>query len=258
MILNPNFDIQMLDFFSSKGEIVEYLILEYMLTTNEPVGSWVLKVRLEHKGMEVSTATVGRSLKNLDAKGYTKLVETRGRKITYEGATYVKELMDKVQRDILQRKIMDAAQPHNLSEVLQLMRARKIIECETAKLAAIHADSNDLKSIENSIIQHEDCVVHDKDLTEIALDFHGRVALASKNRFLNAVIDILIYEEIKLESKIEDLVTRERGEEYLMQHRLIADAIRNRDAQESEKQMGLHMDTMIADVEEQIKKKGGL
>jgi len=237
--------------FSSKAELVEYLLLRYLLNTNEPVGSWVLKVVLELRGVEVSTATIGRILKGLDSKKYTKLVGSQGRTITSKGASYFSKVSEKVHREQLQKRLMNAAQPHNLEELIDLLRARRALECETARLAALRADQNDIAALERSMDKHEECVIENNDPTSLALDFHSKVAQASKNRFLIAALDILIYEELKIEYQIAELLLRERGSEYAIQHRLIAEAIKKRDSVEASRQMGIHIDTLIKAIEEQ-------
>jgi GntR family L-lactate dehydrogenase operon transcriptional regulator len=229
------------------------LILKYLLKKNGPVGSWVLKVMLELKNVIVSTATIGRFLKNLDAKGYTDLVGAQGRVITSQGAAYITELSEKVRIEQLQKKMMDAAQPKDFQELLDLMRTRKVLECETARLAATRANSANIKALERTIIRHEMCLENHSDPTAPALDFHGKVAEASNIRFLIASLEIMVHDELNLGSQLVE-ITRERSAEYALQHRLIAEAIKKGNADEAENQMRSHMDAMIADLEELIKK----
>jgi GntR family transcriptional regulator, transcriptional repressor for pyruvate dehydrogenase complex len=235
--------------FFSKTETIDYLILKYLLKTNEPIGSWVLKSMLEVKNISFSTATIGRCLKSLDSKGYTDLIGSQGRVITERGADYLNELSEKLRREKLQKKMIKAAQPQNLQELLDLMGARKVIECETARLAASRANFENIKELERMVQMHEECLDNCSDPTAPALDFHGKVAEASNIRFLIASIDILMNEELKLESRFLE-ITRERALEYALHHRLIAEAIKRGDADEAENQMRIHMDAMIAALEE--------
>lgn len=237
-----------LNVFSSKTEITNYLLLKCMVKMNEPVGSWVLKSMLDQKNINVSTATIGRFLKSLDAKGYTELIESKGRIITTKGINHVNELSSKVRREKLQMKVMKAAQPESLNELLDLMSARKALECETARLGALRANAQNIKDLEKSVEMHQECLDKLRDPTSPALDFHGKVAEASNIRFLIASLDILMNEELKMESRFLE-ITREKASEYVEQHRLIAKAIKNGDAEEAEKQMAIHMDSMIAALE---------
>ncbi|NEU32405.1 FCD domain-containing protein [bacterium LRH843] len=240
-----------LDCFTTREEAIQYLLLKHLLNTNEPVGSWVLRVMLELKGITVGTATVGRYLKNLDAKKHTKLVGTQGRVITSKGVTYVRNKIEEIEREQLQKKLMEAAQPQNFKELIDLLRTRKILECESARLAAVRANSSDIESFELSMRKHEESVLNKIDPTPTALNFHRKVTEASKNRFLIAALDILIYEELKIESQFTDLILRERGEEYALQHRAIVEAIKKGNENEASYLMELHMEELIKAVEEQ-------
>jgi DNA-binding FadR family transcriptional regulator len=249
--LDKYINLEEVGVFSSKSEVVEYLLLKYLAQSHHPIGSWVLKVMLELNDLEVSTATIGRILKNLDTKQYTELVDSQGRVITEKGIAYVNKLSERVEREYLQKKLIHASQPKNLDELLDLLRARKALECETARLAASRAASEDIASIEKAMLRHEDAVLNKNDPTATALDFHKKVAVASKNRFLIAALDILIYEEVKLESQFTELITRERGDEYAKQHRLIMEAIKQQRPKEASALMGIHLDTLIEAIQEQ-------
>ncbi len=244
--------MESMDMFSSNEEAIKYLLLTLMQQMNEPVGSWILKTQLEKKEIAVSTATVGRFLKSLDAQGFTELVGTQGRIITGKGIQHVNNLTKKMQREKLRKKMITAAQPQNLHELLDLYRTRRLLECETARMAAIRATSEDIRQLEVAVLGHESCLESCADPTEPALDFHGKVAEASNARFLSASLNILINEESKLESKILEMA-KNRNAEYALHHKLIAEAIKNGDPDEAEKQMRIHMDAMIAEIEEQIR-----
>ncbi|WP_249864742.1 FCD domain-containing protein [Paenibacillus konkukensis] len=242
-------------FFASRNEYSEYLVLKYLIQSDEPVGSWVLKVMLGLKGIELSTATIGRLLKELDSKGFTKLVDAQGRVITSEGIGYAKMQSERIERERLQARLMMAAIPQSLDELIDLLHARKALECETARLAALRANPKDIDELELSLKKHADVVKGKIDPTDIALDFHIKVAKASYNRFLIASLDILIYEELRLESQIARLITRERGEEYLLQHISIVESIKQNDPHEAERRMGVHIETLINAIKEQAERK---
>lgn len=249
---SDDLDLMNVSFFTSKAEISNYLILKYLLKKNEPVGSWILKVMLELKNVIVSTATIGRFLKDLDSKGYTELVGAQGRVITSQGAAYITDLSDKVRREQRQKKMMEAAQPQNYQELIDLMRTRKVLECETARMAAIRANSSNIKALERTISRHEMCLDNHSDPTAPAFDFHSKVAEASNIRFLIASLEILVHEELDLSSQFME-ITKERSAYYAQHHRRIAEAIKRGDPDEAENQMRIHMDAMIDDLLKLIK-----
>lgn len=238
--------------WESREEAIQYFLLKYLRHSEEPVGAWVLKVMLDLKDIEVSVATVGRSLKRLDSLGYTRLVGTRGRVITKKGIAYVEEKSDAIEREQLQVNLIKATKPKTFEELLDVLRTKKVLECEAARLAAIRADSKDIQAIEESMERHERRLASaNDDATSTSLDFHRKVAMASKNNFLIASLDLLIYEEIKLESQLADLMLRSEKVKHAQQHRLIANAIIAKSAEEAAYEMGIHFNELIKAIKEQ-------
>ena len=85
-----------------------------------------------------------------------------------------------------------------------------------------------------------------------ALDFHSIVAEMSHNKFLKNLLDILVFEEKRVEARMEILATRERGGIYVVQHDDIAAAIEAHDGPLASQLMSQHMDLILRTVEEQI------
>jgi len=247
--------LDIIDVFTTKSELATYLILKHLSETNVPVGSWILSDILKSRNLQVSIATIGRLLKNLDTEGYTSLAGTGGRIITPKGLEYLNMLSEKVKNEELRRSLMNAFQPQNLQELLDLYRTRKLLECETARLAAMRASDADIEAMKRTIQNHVQCVDCEADPTAPALGFHGAVAAASNVRFLIAALDVLFNEEPKMQPRILEIV-KEKNRFYAEQHRLIADAIIKRDPVEAERQMRIHMESMIADLEAYIERVG--
>ena len=66
------------------------------------------------------------------------------------------------------------------------------------------------------------------------------------------LLDIMIFEEQKMEERMDKLVTKERGNVYVVQHDDIVAALELRDADLAQQRMGAHIDTMLSDVKHQI------
>jgi len=90
--------LDIIDVFTTKSELATYLILKHLSETNVPVGSWILSDILKSRNLQVSIATIGRLLKNLDTEGYTSLAGTGGRIITPKGLEYLNMLSEKVKK----------------------------------------------------------------------------------------------------------------------------------------------------------------
>jgi len=63
----------------------EWEVLSMIRNSNEPIGSWALVDMFEKKGINLSPATVGRILNQLDKRGYLEKRSYKGRVITTKG-----------------------------------------------------------------------------------------------------------------------------------------------------------------------------
>ena len=62
-----------------------FLILKSIDNSEVPVGSGYVRNILQMQGINISEATVGRILRQLDIKGYTEKIGFKGRKLTPAG-----------------------------------------------------------------------------------------------------------------------------------------------------------------------------
>ena len=69
---------QLKEQFPIQSELIDYLLFKLMENRKEPIGSLALKLELEQLGLNVGSATIGRSLKIMDSHGYTYQVANKG------------------------------------------------------------------------------------------------------------------------------------------------------------------------------------
>ncbi|NLD58859.1 MAG: FCD domain-containing protein [Clostridiales bacterium] len=233
--------------FSLQSELMEYLLLKIMHSLQEPIGSLTLKIALDKWGFNVGTATIGRSLKIMDSYGYTYQVANKGRMLTDMGVQKVQHMQNLVTERNLGLKIVEAskARKDNISDLIDLMVARKTIECQAIRLAAAKAEEKDLKEINWALMQHRMIVDRKLSPAGAGLDFHIMIVRASKNRFMEAVVKLLAYEERNIEFKTLKLSTFAHAAAYVDKHREIFDALMARDADNAERLMSEHFDNMI-------------
>ncbi len=246
-------DLIELNCFSSKSEVIQYMILDYMSRSKETVGSWALRVMLEYRGVSISVASVGRALIELDSKGYTESISTKGRIIAAKGREFLEEKKNLVEHELLQKRLLKSVTPQDYSELLDLVRARRSLEAESARLAAKRATDQEKKQLLASLNNHITKVACGIDPTNEAFDFHIKVAEASHSRFILATINLLIYYNEQLEYNFPYLVTRELGTQYNQDHQAIAEAIFQGEPAEAEKAMRLHMTNILEALKSQGK-----
>jgi DNA-binding FadR family transcriptional regulator len=145
----------------------------------------------------------------------------------------------------LSASIIEAARPNDLDELIEVLRARRAIEHEAAKLAALRATTEDLKEISWALSQHRQVVIRGLDPSGAGLDFHITVANASKNHFMSSMIKLLTYEERFIEQRIEVLSTLELASENVDMHEQILQALINRDSELASKLMEDHLQHLI-------------
>ena len=238
--------------FKTQADVMMYLIAHAIAQKEEPVGSWSLKIELESKGIESSTATIGRYLKTMDARGYTIQKSNQGRILTPAGRIWLDGLENRLTRAKVRDDVSRAIHVNEYTEMVDLMKVRKLIEVEAARLAAQNAKEEDLKRLEETLNTHHQYVEENRDPVDPALDFHLAVAQASHNKFMAAVLSLLAFEEKQIEATIEELRTREMGSIYVVEHDQIMEAIREHDIQKAGELMENHMQAIVSEVEKQV------
>ena len=236
MVFNSEKSLMRTGLFSSRTKMISYLLLRFIADKDEPAGSWVLREDLLSFGIDCSTATIGRYLKELDYREYTVQKSNQGRVLTPIGQAHLEEL--------------------EYGELIELLYVRRALETEAARQAAINARAEDIAVLIRSVEDHRDTVEQNRDPTEPALEFHAVVADISHNKFICPILNMLIYEEKKIEAVMETLVTRERGRVYVKEHEQIAQAICDHDGEKAAQFMYAHIDELCKAVEEQACEHG--
>ena len=235
-----------------KSDIVLFLLVRQIGHRTGPVGSWTLKEELDSMGIAYGTATVGRYLKMLDYKGYTIHKGNQGRILSDEGKKWLSDMEDSLNRAEVRNESSKALQVNKYSDLIDLMKARKAIEVETVRLAAIHATQEEITELRKSINIYYRFITEKKDFVEPALDFHGIIADMSHNRFMKAILEMLIFEEKQIEDNIDQLETRKRGNTYVIEHDDITRAIEERNPDLAAELMDRHMEGILEAVEYQV------
>lgn len=250
-VLTDGLDIKSVEelkaIFPIQSELMEYLLIKIMASNQEPMGSMTFKIILDRLNFKVGTATIGRCLKILDSHGYTYQVSNKGRMLTDLGVQKMHHMERQVMEHSLGQGIVEASKirQNDINDLINLMVARRTIECQAIRMAAINADEKDLKEINWALVQHKKTVDLEKHPGGAGLDFHILIVRASKNRFMEATVKLLAYEERNIEYKTLKLSTYAHAAAYVDVHRQIMDALLARDADLAEKLMRDHFEEMI-------------
>ena len=131
-------------FFKSQEEMMFFLLLSEIQKQKEPLGSWSLNALLAKQGVCVSTATIGRYLKVMDSDGLTIRKSNQGRIITEKGENWLQSITEHLARAEVHDEASIGLRVNEYTDLLDLIQARKTIEMETVRLAAVNATQDEL------------------------------------------------------------------------------------------------------------------
>jgi GntR family L-lactate dehydrogenase operon transcriptional regulator len=244
-----------MQFFSAGGgwfvittrEKYECEILAIFERHEQPIGSGALSMMLKEIEFPLSEASVGRLLGEMDRQGWTKKLGYQGRILTDAGKRRLQELRIRKKRLLYSTKLMNSLNVEDKENLIHVLEARRAIERELARLAALNAGGEEIEKIEKSYLAQARQMAQGKISAEQDLDFHRAIASAAKNKVLAAALDV-IQQGGQVAPVLEHIRSRVGGN-LVVEHKKILDAICSKDPVEAEKRMIEHIESVIADVE---------
>lgn len=247
---------------TERNEALELVALGVLAEADGPVGSMRLAEALKEAGHDLSQATAGRFLRQLDLLGFLKgNGDKRGRTITPDGIARLEELRDKMTIREKSSRLMDAATVTDLSDLHELLLVRRAVEAEGARLAALRASDAELNNILGLAQSHvRDVRAERVPDAESSTQFHRSIAEASHNPMLISVALVLLEPaNPALTGILENVsVQSARVAGHANEHVAIAEALMSRDAELSQRLMYRHITSMIAPVQETLETGNGL
>ncbi|GKX30595.1 GntR family transcriptional regulator [Vallitalea longa] len=157
--------------------------------------------------------------------------------------TYVKE---KTLKDIINTDLPTILLDDN--EMIKVVEFRKIIEVESAAIAAKNATSENIANLEQRLANMGKLDINSKEFSILDLEFHIEIARATKNDLIVEVMTLLKKTLINNVSKLNKMA---EDKDTMYFHEKIFEAIKNKDPEEAKKAMTMHMDYNF----EQVKNK---
>jgi DNA-binding FadR family transcriptional regulator len=228
---------------------LEYLVLEKLSIAGEGVGSGNLFLLLRDEKVHVSQATVGRVLRLLDHRKLTARVSNKGRILTAAGRRHLEELRHWeglrhwVERDL------KATKPAVQSEHLESLHALRFLDGHLARLAAERATKTQVAEMRRVLARHREALsTMSLNLgREQGLGFHGLVAKAAGNRFLETAVEMIW----SLNATMREFWANGypvTGQYSYPDHVRVFNAIAERDPAGAERGMHAHYDVFIDSV----------
>ncbi|MDX9872818.1 MAG: FCD domain-containing protein [Clostridia bacterium] len=225
----------------------EYLTLLAVDQSDSPVGSGYLSRELRNYGWDVSEATAGRVLAGYDNMGYTIKVGFQGRILSEQGKEKLLELEEKKHRFDQGYEFFRILETKTPEELIDILIARRGIEREIARLAALNATAEEIKELWQIQNLQEKRISNSKTgAAEQDVAFHRVLAKASRNKVLAAAMN-LIRQDAQL-TPVFEYVRVEVHSVVALDHARIARAIESRDPDMAENAMVEHIENIMRDV----------
>jgi DNA-binding GntR family transcriptional regulator len=221
-------------------------ILELIGKSEEPVGSWYIVNEFKKAGIEVSSATVGRELNQLETLGYLEKIGFKGRLITPLGRKIIEDARTTLELDYYKTSLDSLINSDVLDNFVMVLEARAAIERQTARLAAERITEEELAELKRF---YENQQIHSRDRQSIAKDdvaFHSCIARASKNKALFSLYMML--STMGQQSELFEQLRHRVGDNYRTYHLSILEAIEAHDSDEAENCMMKHIMKLTRDV----------
>ena len=220
---------------------IEEVILSVLRAQVAPAGSRLICRELADEGFDTSESTVNRLLTGLDSRGFTESLGRKGRILTGEG----RRVSDVLQLDRHRSAYFERAlQMHSIEDLIDHLIARRGIEREAARAAALRATPEEIVLL-GALAEPSGPALHDR------LGFHRAVGDASHNKQIQAIANTLFVERLDPLESVTLTVGLRQGvlSEWENDHRVIAARIAERDADGAEQTMFAHLDATIRETE---------
>ncbi len=120
-------------------------VLSMIRNSDEPLGSWSLVEMFEEKGINLSSATIGRILNHLEKRGYLKKKSFKGRLITKKGEEAIEQALRMEQINKYTKRLEDLLNSKVLHHFIMVLEARRAIERETVRLSVKNITEEQIK-----------------------------------------------------------------------------------------------------------------
>ncbi|OAT85230.1 FCD domain-containing protein [Desulfotomaculum copahuensis] len=231
------------------GEIKKHEaeILKILSAENGPLGSGQLCRLLVQRGFNLSEATVGRILSDMDRHDLTVKYGYRGRSISAHGKEVLESIEKASRLNLSGSHFISILDSQRQEDLIDMLVARRAIERELAALAAVKATEAEIGLLEAILHEQERLATRNEMTAEQDIKFHHMIATAAKNKVLTAALNLI--RQGRQMSGILEYIRKEVKGTIAVEHARILRAIINRDPVAADRAMVEHIESLISDVE---------
>lgn len=213
-------------------------ILGLIARNKRPIGQTTLTLRLREQGFGVSTPTVGRRLQVLEFEGLLRKMSVEGRVLTPVGVRALAQWDADAQLRSSGEALLETLQRADKKHIHDLLAARRVIECETAALAAVQASPEAIQRLEELVTEQAAIIRRGGLGVEQDIAFHLEIAKASHNPVLHSLVSLL-----RNNRRYDLIITSMRRVvgRLVVDHRGILMGIKGRDPEAARRAMEQHI-----------------
>jgi GntR family L-lactate dehydrogenase operon transcriptional regulator len=224
----------------------EAAVLEAVAQADGPIGCRQITSQLHARGLSLSESTVSRLLRKLDSRDLTRPANAKGRLLTAAGRRQLDDVLA-----TRRRRSTNYLDIRTIQDLLDLLVARRAIERETARAAAVRIENSDLEQLRALVESQRDAIAGGGVPREVATRFHRTIATASGNKLLGVMADLVFDPALDPVAAVLDVIVGSHSSESasIPEHLEIVEALAARDPDRAERAMLGHVDRLIAEVE---------
>lgn len=226
---------------------LNHAILRIITQNKGPIGQGTLNLKMRKDGYSVSAPTIGRRLQELEFDGLLRKVSVDGRVITERGRTILKRWDKEDRLRMSGDALLETLKRGDKKHILDLLSARRVIERETAALAAQHASPKAIRRLEELLGQQARSVKAGQLGLQEDVSLHREIARASGSAMLYSLVSLLRNHE-----RYDVIITSMRtlvGSSLVEDHKAILKGIKARDSQKARDAMDGHLRKLMDDID---------
>lgn len=235
----------------------ELVLLMFLGGEGRPVGARLALRALEEHGVSTSEASMSRMLTRLDALGLTSRIGRKGRVLTEEGERVYRSQVLQVRRS---ESFDRALELRTITEVLDWLRARRVLESEAVVLATERRTPEAIQQLTEAVEAHEQAAIDGNlGFQTVGMEFHLLIARAAQSPVFEALIESLVSAKVEMVEFALDLIVASRGTlgDSAGEHRRLLDAIVVGDPEASRSLMANHLNRLEREVEQFAERSDG-
>lgn len=226
-------------------------LLDEMSELEGPIGTRFARQALERAGISTSESSTSRLLRELDERGWTIPVGTKGRILSAAGRERAREAAFSARASANLQRAVDIK---DMRDLLDLLHARQVVESAIAASAAQSATVTQIDQLRTTLTEHRSAVGSAAMASQPGLMFHRCVASMTTNRMFNTLAGVVLAPQLNGVEAVLDIIlgSKHQNETVIDEHEKILFAIESGNAKKSEAAMRAHFDTMMNSAEKFI------